>query len=75
MLVNKFKKLGLAVAISSATAATPGLAQEIEEIVVTARFQEESLQQIPLAITAISADKLVPMVRRMSLMWLTGNPM
>ena len=58
MFVNQFKKLGLGVAISSAIAATPGLAQEIEEIVVTARFQEESLQQIPLAITAISADKL-----------------
>ncbi len=55
---GRLKRLGLAVAVASAAATTPVVAQEIEEIVVTARFQEESLQEIPLAITAISADKL-----------------
>jgi iron complex outermembrane receptor protein len=32
--------------------------RELEEIVVTARFREESLQQIPLAISAISGETL-----------------
>ena len=31
---------------------------ELEEVVVTSRFREESLQQIPLAITAITAETL-----------------
>ena len=34
------------------------LAQELEEILVTARFREENLQQTPLAISAISAETL-----------------
>src|SRR5690606_11554250 len=33
-------------------------AQRLEEIVVTARFREESLQEIPLAISAITAETL-----------------
>jgi iron complex outermembrane receptor protein len=33
-------------------------AQELEEVLVTARFREENLQQTPLAISAISAETL-----------------
>jgi iron complex outermembrane receptor protein len=33
-------------------------AQELEEILVTARFRSENLQEIPLAISAISAESL-----------------
>src|SRR5688572_14112302 len=39
----------------------PAVAQEqrqIEEIVVTSRFREENLQEIPLAISALTADML-----------------
>ncbi|HSC13476.1 MAG TPA: TonB-dependent receptor, partial [Gammaproteobacteria bacterium] len=49
-------------AVSAAAAGTLysnlGLAQELEEIVVTARFREENLQEIPLSISAFSADML-----------------
>ncbi len=38
-------------------------AQEVEEIIVTARKKDESIQDIPLAVTAITAD----MVRQMGL--------
>ena len=52
----------LALAVSAAAAGTLysnlGLAQELEEIVVTARFREENLQEIPLSISAFSADML-----------------
>ena len=52
----------LALAISAATAgmlyADVALAQELEQIVVTARFREENLQEIPLSISAISGDTL-----------------
>jgi iron complex outermembrane receptor protein len=39
---------------SSRVAASPG----IEEIIVTARKREESLQQVPVAVTAITSDQL-----------------
>ena len=49
-------------AVLSATAVQAQQAQQaasgLEEIVVTARFREENLQQTPLAITAMSADTL-----------------
>jgi iron complex outermembrane recepter protein len=51
----------LALAVSAAAAAGyPGFAsaQALEEILVTARFREENLQQTPLAISAISAATL-----------------
>jgi iron complex outermembrane receptor protein len=52
----------LALAISAAVAgmlyADLALAQELEEIIVTARFREENLQEIPLSISALSADML-----------------
>ncbi len=51
-------RLGVAIAAALALPAS-ALAQEaLEEIVVTARFREENLQQTPLAITAITGDML-----------------
>jgi iron complex outermembrane recepter protein len=47
--------IGAMVLGSAAIAADEG---ELEEIVVTAQFREQSAQDIPLAITAISADLL-----------------
>ncbi len=57
--------LALAVAAASLGVAAPALAQsdekqmvELEEVIVTARRREESLQDVPIAITAMSADFL-----------------
>jgi iron complex outermembrane receptor protein len=53
--------LGLAASAAMATCA-PALAQSsgqtLEEIVVTARYREESLQQTPIAISAFTGDAL-----------------
>ncbi|MEC9358176.1 MAG: TonB-dependent receptor [Pseudomonadota bacterium] len=43
---------------AAAAVATAGGAHEIEEVVVTARRRAESLQEVPLAITAISEESL-----------------
>lgn len=40
-------------------APTPAGAQELEEVIVTARKREESLQEIPVAITAFTADDII----------------
>lgn len=52
----------LAVAVTAALTSTAALAQQtgpaLEEIVVTSRFREEPLQEIPLAITALTAETL-----------------
>jgi iron complex outermembrane recepter protein len=61
----KFKPLVGASAIAMACAAMPALAQEAEadeagnpEIVVTAQFREQRLQDTPIAITAVNAEML-----------------
>lgn len=48
--------IGLIIAVAFATTPMPGIAQQsgLEEIVVTAQYREENLQETPLAITAIS---------------------
>jgi iron complex outermembrane receptor protein len=58
----------LAAGIASITATAPAVAQTagqsteeasgLDEIIVTARFREEKLQETPIAITAITADEL-----------------
>lgn len=54
----RYAELSLAVATLVGTA--PALAQEegLEEIVVSARFREENLQQTPLAITAFTGENM-----------------
>jgi len=51
----------LALAVSAATAPATLNAQEIftlEEIVVTAQIREQSLQDVPISVSAVSGDKL-----------------
>ena len=60
------KILGLLTSVASlALPAAPALAQtggtsaaSLEEVVVTARRREERLQDVPVAVTAMTADKL-----------------
>ena len=52
---------GLSFAAGALVLGAPVMAQQqggLEEIVVTARFREENLQQTPLAITAFSGENL-----------------
>ena len=68
--VDASKKLGrLAISLPAAACAAifgadmaaaqdDGERLQLEEVIVTSRFREESLQQIPLAITAITAETL-----------------
>jgi len=51
-------RLGVAIAAALALPASVLAQEALEEIVVTARFREENLQQTPLAITAITGDML-----------------
>lgn len=46
--------LGLSVALLS----TSSIAQELEEVVVTARKTEENLQDVPIAVTAFTAEQI-----------------
>src|SRR5262245_58374049 len=57
--------LSLAVAAACGFTAAPALAQEqeteatgLDEIIVTARFREEKLQETPIAITAVTGEEL-----------------
>ncbi len=51
-------RVRLLTGICLAALPTIAAAQNIEELVVTARKREETLQQVPIAISAFSADKL-----------------
>ena len=52
-----FKRTLLVTAIC-ATVVTPSLAQQLEEIVVTAQFRAENVQDVPISVTALGADEL-----------------
>ncbi|MCB1676917.1 MAG: TonB-dependent receptor [Halioglobus sp.] len=60
------EKTLIVAAVTAALSATPGFSQEspgrsvlaLEEVVVTARKREESLQDVPVAVTALSAAAL-----------------
>ena len=47
-----------AIALSPVYTATPTLGQELEEIVVTARKRTESLQDVPIAVTAFTESQI-----------------
>jgi len=48
----------VAIALSPAYTATPTLGQELEEIIVTARKRSESLQNVPIAVTAFTESQI-----------------
>ena len=48
--------IAVSVALMTTVATTPSSAQTLEEIVVTATKRDESVQDVPLAITAFSGD-------------------
>ena len=48
----------VAIALSPAYTATPTLGAELEEIVVTARKRSESLQDVPIAVTAFTETQI-----------------
>ena len=51
---NAFLKPALAVAVAAASASS--LAAELEEVIVTAQKRTESLQDVPISVTAISGE-------------------
>ena len=48
----------VAIGLSPAYTSTPVLGAELEEIVVTARKRQESLQDVPIAVTAFTEDQI-----------------
>src|SRR5208282_1929845 len=50
--------VGASHATRAADAAAADTGNQLEEITVTARYRSENLQQIPIAITALSGDQL-----------------
>ena len=53
---HAFRKLTLPLAVSTALIGTQAIAQTLEEVVVTATKREQSVMDVPLAITALSGD-------------------
>lgn len=62
-MFNKFArtKLSLSVLLASGLAAGNAVAQQLEEVLVTAQKRTESLQDIPIAINAFNADAIEAM--------------
>ena len=56
VLQRKIISTAIASAIASLVVSSPVVAQVLEEVVVTATKREESLQEVPIAITALSGD-------------------
>ena len=53
-----FRKAPLVAAIALATAAPISHAQMLEEVIVTAQKRTESLQDVPISVSAIQGEKL-----------------
>ena len=56
--IRKARFSAMILGACAAALAAPAYAQEIEEIVVVARKREESLQEVPISITTLSAEDL-----------------
>jgi len=52
------KNVQVALAVAAALASSPTWAQELEEIVVTAQRREQNIQNVPIAISAFTAETL-----------------
>lgn len=53
------KKLLLAIACCTAATATPTFAQELEEIVITTQRRAESLQDVPISVSAVTGETML----------------
>ncbi|AQA19970.1 hypothetical protein BST95_18685 [Halioglobus japonicus] len=60
MLTHR-KTLATAVLLASSVAASTAYAQQLEEVIVTAQKRTESLQDIPISISAYDADNIESM--------------
>jgi iron complex outermembrane receptor protein len=60
MFKKSAMKLGITSALGLALGLTgqPGFGQQLEEILVTARKREENLQQVPVSVTAVTAETI-----------------
>ena len=47
------------ISIAIAAESAPALAQALEEVIVTARKRDESLQETPVSVTSVAGDALV----------------
>jgi outer membrane receptor protein involved in Fe transport len=52
------KRLPLAAAITAFVAATPVAAQQLEEVIVTAQKRAENLQDVPISVSTVGAEKI-----------------
>ena len=52
------KRLPLAVAVTAFVAAAPVSAQQLEEVIVTAQKRAENLQDVPISVSTVSAEKI-----------------
>ena len=57
-MMTRFSRNALATAVALATLSSAALAQQLEEVVVTASKRVENLQDVPQAITAFSQERL-----------------
>ena len=52
------KRLPLAAAITAFVATTPVAAQQLEEVIVTAQKRAENLQDVPISVSTVGAEKI-----------------
>jgi iron complex outermembrane receptor protein len=50
--------ISLTLGLTLAATASPGIGQELEEVLVTARKREENMQRVPIAVSAVSAKTI-----------------
>ena len=55
-MMKKFARLALSAAVASVSVTAAG--QALEEVVVTAQKRVESLQDVPISVTAISGEQV-----------------
>ena len=54
----KYRKTPIVLALSLASLSQMGQAQMLEEVVVTAQKRAQSLQDVPISVSAMQGDKL-----------------
>lgn len=61
-LMKKKSSELLGIAVAAALVSTTTLAAQLEEVIVTAQKREESMQDVPIAVSAISGDQITTSV-------------